>query len=393
MEILARILAEKASSPLFKFHWRCEKTKIVNLCFADDLMIFSRGDPHTVNLIMQGLEEFRSLSGLTPSPSKSNIYLSRCNLELKEAILHIINFTKGSLPVKYLGVPLITTKLKVIHDIESLLRSFLWSGTELKKHSAKIAWKNICKHKNEGGLGFKDMEDKGPKVPWSKLIWGPPLIPRVSFVVWLANNERLNTGDRLQMFGLVPNPSFHFCQAPESNHTHLFFRCAYSSRIWAAVQTKCNTSCPNLSWVETVDYATKTLKGKTLQSVIMKLSSLCTAYHIWMERNSRIFRKVSKPEEIVTNSIIQMVRGRLLSMENVTNSAANLDWSCGGLSDVSLDILYIKCGLREVKEVITYSFSLWVLCEDVSSGSSEFRYSSITLYWAGISDHGMVEWR
>ncbi|XP_028106175.1 uncharacterized protein LOC114305299, partial [Camellia sinensis] len=142
---------------------------------------------------------------------------------------------------------------------------------------------------------------KGPKVRWSKLIWGPPLIPRVSFVVWLAINERLNTGDRLQMFGIVPNPSCHFCQAPESNHTHLFFRCAYSSKIWVAVQTKCNTSCPNLSWVETVDYATKTLKGKTLQSV---------------------------------------------------------------------------------KEAITYSFSLWVLCEDVSSGSSEFRYSSITLYWA-----------
>ncbi|CAL5376012.1 unnamed protein product [Camellia sinensis] len=197
MEILARILVEKASSPLFKFHWRCEKTKIVNLCFADDLMIFSKGDPHTVNLIMQGLEEFRSLSGLTSSPSKSNIYFSGCNLELKEAILHIANFTERSLPMKYLGVPLITTKLKasdcqilidritsrikswtnkllsyagraqliqtilfsmqvywsslfilpkrVIRDIESLLRSFLWSGTELKKHSAKIAWKNIRK--------------------------------------------------------------------------------------------------------------------------------------------------------------------------------------------------------------------------------------------------------
>ena len=36
-----------------------------------------------------------------------------------------------------------------------------------------------------------------------------------------------------------------------------------------------------------------------------------------MERNNRILSKVLKPEEVVTNSIIQMVRGRLLSMENV----------------------------------------------------------------------------
>ncbi|XP_028113876.1 uncharacterized protein LOC114311910 [Camellia sinensis] len=149
MEILARILAKKASSPMFKLHWRCEKTKIVNLCFADDLMIFSKGDPGTVSLIMQGLEEFRSLSGLTPSPRKSNIYFSGCSKELKENILHIANFTEGSLPAKYLGV---------VRDIESLLRSFLWSLVELKKHSAKIVWKKICKYKNEGGLGYKEME-------------------------------------------------------------------------------------------------------------------------------------------------------------------------------------------------------------------------------------------
>ncbi|XP_028103202.1 uncharacterized protein LOC114302386 [Camellia sinensis] len=55
MEILAKILAEKSGHPLFKFHWKCEKTKIINLCFADDLMIFSRGDVPTVKLIMEGL--------------------------------------------------------------------------------------------------------------------------------------------------------------------------------------------------------------------------------------------------------------------------------------------------------------------------------------------------
>ena len=39
MEGLSRILDEKSKHPLFRFHWRCEKTRIVNLCFADDLMI------------------------------------------------------------------------------------------------------------------------------------------------------------------------------------------------------------------------------------------------------------------------------------------------------------------------------------------------------------------
>ena len=86
MEILAKILAEKSMHPLFKFHWRCEKTKIINLCFADDLMIFSKGDVPTVKLIMEGLEEFSNLSGLTPNPSKSNIYFSGCEMGLRASI-------------------------------------------------------------------------------------------------------------------------------------------------------------------------------------------------------------------------------------------------------------------------------------------------------------------
>ncbi|XP_028122802.1 uncharacterized protein LOC114319935 [Camellia sinensis] len=159
--------------------------------------------------------------------------------------------------------------------------------------------------------------DKGPKVTWSNLVWGPPVIPRVSFIVWLAIHERLNTGDRLQIFGLLMSPSCPLCCALEENHSHLFFRCHYSSRIWAVIQAKCNSHWPSLPWLELVEFATTSINGKSLKCMIMKLSFHCTIYHIWMERNSRIFSKVFKPEEVVTNSIIQMVRGRLLSMENV----------------------------------------------------------------------------
>lgn len=165
--------------------------------------------------------------------------------------------------------------------------------------------------------------DKGTKVPWANLVWGPPSIPRVSFVVWMAIHERLNTGDRLHLFGLVPNPTCPFCHGPEENHSHLFFRCVYSSRIWGAIQVKCNFNWPQLSWLESVVDATKSIKGKTLKSALMKLSFLCTVYQIWLERNRRIFSKEFKPEEIVTNLIVQMVRGRMLSMYNLANSAGD----------------------------------------------------------------------
>ncbi|XP_028105768.1 uncharacterized protein LOC114304820 [Camellia sinensis] len=122
---------------------------------------------------MEGLEEFSSLSGLIPNPSKSNMYFSGCNNNLREDLLRVAKFIEGTLPVKYLGVPLTTTKFnasdcqqlidkmmpesKVIKEIDSLLRAFLWSGTELKYHSAKISWDKVCALKSEGGLGFKSL--------------------------------------------------------------------------------------------------------------------------------------------------------------------------------------------------------------------------------------------
>ncbi|XP_028067833.1 uncharacterized protein LOC114270499 [Camellia sinensis] len=538
MEILARILAEKSRSPLFKFHWRCEKTKIVNLCFADDLMIFSKGDPGTVSLIMQGLDEFRNLSGLTPNSSKSNIFFSGCSSELKENILRIANFTEGSLPVKYLGVPLITTKLKasdchtlveritkrikswtnkllsyagraqliqsilfsmqvywsslfilpkkIIGDIESLLRSFLWSGVELKKHSAKIAWRYICRGKNEGGLGFKDLATwnkaaiakhvwylfsggdcsmwcqwvkayllKGrsfwavrtpsdPSWVWRKILSLRHLIyPHIKFKIgngenvflWYDNWHPLgslwhrfgprilydtNLPDSTKVSSIVSNGS---CKWPISNSweikewissTPLSFLPSFGSSdtpfwnlaadgdfsiqsawdcwrdkgpkvtwIWGGILAKSKSNWPSLPWLETVDFAVRSISGTSLKMVILKLSFLCTVYHIWIERNSRIFNKAQKPEEVVTNSIIQMVRGRLLSLENVKISAGD-NWLLEEWS-LPLNLLQqhhtIAAGRRMSDVILNPKSSPTLMCPygGLSAVLGAFKYNALLI--------------
>lgn len=40
-------------------------------------------------------------------------------------------------------------------EIEKLCFAFLQSGPDLKTHKAKIAWKQVCKPKSEGGLGIQ----------------------------------------------------------------------------------------------------------------------------------------------------------------------------------------------------------------------------------------------
>ncbi|GJU81521.1 hypothetical protein Tco_1283886 [Tanacetum coccineum] len=175
----------------------------------DDLFIFTRGEVHSARLIMEALDEFQKSSGLVPSIPKSTVYLCNVPNYIKNEILSIIPFAKDELPVKYLGVPLISSRLLnkdckvlvekvsnrirdwknkslsyagrlqlcrsvlssmhvywaavlvipigIIQDIKQLMRGFLWCNGELKRGKAKVAWDIICLPKREGGLVKADM--------------------------------------------------------------------------------------------------------------------------------------------------------------------------------------------------------------------------------------------
>lgn len=45
---------------------------------------------------------------------------------------------------------------KVIEQVMGICRSYLWSGQAYTSKVPPIAWDDVCRPKNEGGLGFKD---------------------------------------------------------------------------------------------------------------------------------------------------------------------------------------------------------------------------------------------
>ncbi|KAL0282289.1 UNVERIFIED_CONTAM: Retrovirus-related Pol polyprotein from type-2 retrotransposable element R2DM [Sesamum radiatum] len=172
----------------FRFHWKCT----VN----------------SVRAIKSVLTEFSELSGLHINPGKSTIILSKSVQRERQHILDLIGFQEGSLPIKYLGVPLTSSRLTVadcqplidrltsrlagwnhlnlslagrtqliksvlsslhlywasvfilpksiIKVIESKLRSFLWKGSG-SSGLAKVAWAQVCKAKEDGGLGIRSV--------------------------------------------------------------------------------------------------------------------------------------------------------------------------------------------------------------------------------------------
>nr|GEU58932.1 hypothetical protein [Tanacetum cinerariifolium] len=82
----------------------------------------------SARVILESLDEFKMVSGLVPSIPKSTAYFCYVVHHAKLAILNIMSFSEGELPVKYLG------------------------------GKAKVDWDDICLPKEEGGRGLCSLD-------------------------------------------------------------------------------------------------------------------------------------------------------------------------------------------------------------------------------------------
>lgn len=110
MDYLTRLLKTVAETKEFQYHTGCRKEKIINLSFADDLLIFSKATPAAVQCVLDALKEFFETSELIANRSKSTIYLGGIPEHLKNILVLQIAYTRGSFPMHYLGVPLAAKK-------------------------------------------------------------------------------------------------------------------------------------------------------------------------------------------------------------------------------------------------------------------------------------------
>ncbi|GJR19680.1 putative ribonuclease H-like domain-containing protein [Tanacetum coccineum] len=129
LEILTLIIQRKIRDRTkFKYHQGCNDLQLINLCFADDWMIFCHGDAISIDLLL---------------------------LVWK--------------PLCY-WPPVFKIPKTVIKEINGILKRYIWSNSESARGKAKVAWKQVCKPKDYGGLRVKDLE-KWNKALLAKHLW------------------------------------------------------------------------------------------------------------------------------------------------------------------------------------------------------------------------------
>ncbi|KAL9241026.1 hypothetical protein vseg_015186 [Gypsophila vaccaria] len=210
MDYMTRILKYAAANYHFTFHPLCKKMQLASLMFADDILLFCKGEAESIMILLKAYTLFSNTSGLKANTTKSEAYFGGVPEDLKTDILRVSGFSEGTLPFTYLGMPIQTTRLKrrdcecliekvcsrihsvnsrqlsyadrfvliravfstlhsywasafiipkmVITRIEAICRNYLWdSSTEYRKPPL-IAWDTVCRTRKEGGLGVKCLE-------------------------------------------------------------------------------------------------------------------------------------------------------------------------------------------------------------------------------------------
>ncbi|GAA0171101.1 hypothetical protein LIER_25216 [Lithospermum erythrorhizon] len=104
----------------FVFHPKCRELGVTTLCFADDMFVVCRAHEKTMQIVTNALKEFGEMAGLKPNLEKSTSYIAGL-LEAKAMQLsHVMGISLEKLPIKYLGIPLITKQLRYA-DCRSLI--------------------------------------------------------------------------------------------------------------------------------------------------------------------------------------------------------------------------------------------------------------------------------
>lgn len=194
MEIFSQLLLSRYETGYISFHPKTYELKISHLMFADDVMIFFDGSASSLHGINECLDDFSSWSGLQMNMNKTELFYAGLN-STESTTIASYGLTKGSLPIRYLGLTLMSRKLKnleyepllskltdrfrtwavkalsfagraqliasvisgtvnfwmsvfmlprgCIKKIESLCSRFFWSGNIDNYKGAKVAWSTV----------------------------------------------------------------------------------------------------------------------------------------------------------------------------------------------------------------------------------------------------------
>ncbi|GKA14637.1 RNA-directed DNA polymerase, eukaryota, reverse transcriptase zinc-binding domain protein [Tanacetum coccineum] len=341
MEVLNLVMIKNIKEDgQFRYHAGCKELKVTHLCFADDLMVFCHGDVHSLSLVKKSLNEFSKYSGLLPNLKKSTVFFGSIKENLKYDLLKVVPFSVGTLPMKYLGVPLLAKCLgvndSIVKEINKVMKNFLWDSSGSGNGRAKIAWKVVCRPKDQGGLGIKPLNEWN-EVLLMKNIWKIVEQKQTLWVQWV-NRVKLK-GRSVWDIDIDVNDSWGLKKLMELRDRikpHIFHNIGNgkSTSVWydkwhqlgplsniitrrEIYDARFKDNDCVFDMIENNDIISKTQDmhyNNSIKSILTKIGLAACVYNIWREMNLRIFQNAKRREEDIAKIIMEDIKWKLANL-------------------------------------------------------------------------------
>ncbi|GJS37025.1 RNA-directed DNA polymerase, eukaryota, reverse transcriptase zinc-binding domain protein [Tanacetum coccineum] len=184
--------------------------------------------------------------------------------------------------------------------------------------NGQLMWPQECRNGVDMSfsvsIAYSDMNTQFPMVQWWKVIWFSQCIPKHSFIVWLAIQDRLTTMDKISKWGdYAVNRCSLCCQACEDIN-HLLFQCPFSREVWTKVKELAGFNFNRFDLMDIIYYMIDAGIGNNIRSIVRRVAFSASIYNIWIERNGRIFRDVKRSCEDVINKIVDTVKHKIIGL-------------------------------------------------------------------------------
>lgn len=158
---------------------------------------------------------------------------------------------------------------------------------------------------------WDQIRSRKAQVAWCSSVWFPQGVPRYSFILWLAVQNMLSTGDRMRMWGI--RQDCVLCGERDETRDRMFFACPYSYSVWDRVASVLIGPGINPDWQDTLTFIQDGGRCQ-LDSILLRLAFKTTVYHVWRERNARRHLSGNQTVAQLIKLIDKAVKNRISSL-------------------------------------------------------------------------------
>lgn len=184
------------------------------------------------------------------------------------------------------------------------------------------------------------------------MIWFTGCIKKHSICAWMFLRGRLKTKDFLLKRNVDCDSCCVLCNCTWETSTHVMAQCPYSQEVWKSILATLNlepVNCANS--IELLDSILLPLDSheKGLHT-LGKLLFSAFVWHIWAERNGRIFRCKANQSMVVVQKIIQIVYSRITYLGIVLPPAIGSHWN---IAPCNTERVHLAVGLNFTTQIQT----------------------------------------